>query len=47
MELAFLLVEVLNQATASLLHLIQSSLESNPEGSNVLLSLSDLVIGVL
>jgi len=47
MELAFLLVQVFDQSAASLLHLIQSSLQSDPEGSHVLLPLPDLVIRVL
>lgn len=47
MKLTLLLVKVLDQTTASLLHFVQSSLQADPERSDILLTLSNLVIGVL
>ena len=47
MKLSFLLVKVLDQTTTSLLHLIQSSLQTNPERCDIFLALSNLVIRVL
>ena len=47
MKLSFLLVKVLDQTTTSLLHLVQSSLQTNPERCNIFLTLSNLVIRIL
>lgn len=44
-QLAFLLVEVLDESSASLLHLIETSLEANPVRCLVALSVLDLVVG--
>ena len=43
-ELALLLVKILDQSSASLLHLIQSALETHPVWSLVSLTMLDLVI---
>ena len=47
MQLALLLVQVLDQSPPALLHLVQSPLESDPEGRDVFLPLADFVVGVL
>jgi len=47
MELTLLLVQVLDEASPAFLHLIKTALQPHPKGSDVLLSLSDLVVGVL
>jgi len=44
-QLAFLFVEVLDEPSASLLHLIETSLEANPVRCLVALSVLDLVVG--
>lgn len=44
-QLAFLLVEVLDESSASLLHFIETSLKANPVRCLVALAVLDLVIG--
>ena len=44
-ELALLLVQILDQTTAPVLHLIQTTLESDPVRSLIALTVFDLVIG--
>ena len=44
-QLALLLVEVLNKASTALLHLIETTLETNPVRCLISLAMLDLVVG--
>ena len=44
-KLAFLFVQVLNEAASAFLHLIQAALQADPVGRLIALSMLDLIIG--